>query len=116
MALLENLMDQAFAKLSAEERMRLLQSTVEKAITTLSVEERRTLLDHVVSRFMDGLSAEQQAALVREVLPALLGRLLQAGNMSVDDFLMAAMGSLYSMEREGQAAAPRPAAPGPAND
>ena len=43
---------------------------------------------------MDGLSAEQQAALVRDVLPALLGRLLQAGNMSVDDFLWAAMGSL----------------------
>ena len=116
MALLENLMDQAFAKLTAEERMSLLQSTVEKAITTLSVDERRTLLDHVVDRFMDGLSAEQQAALVREVLPALLGRLLQAGNMSVDDFLMAAMGSLYTMEREGQTAAPRPAAPGPGND
>jgi hypothetical protein len=109
-------MDQAFAKLTAEERMSLLQSTVEKAITTLSVDERRTLLDHVVDRFMNGLSAEQQAALVREVLPALLGRLLQAGNMSVDDFLMAAMGSLYTMEREGQGAPPRPNAPGPAND
>ena len=98
MSLLENLMDQAFAKLTPEERMALLQGTVEKALTTLTQDERRQLLDQVVDRFLDGLSTEQQAALVRDVLPALLGRLLQAGNMSVDDFLWAAMGSLHALE------------------
>jgi hypothetical protein len=97
-SLLENLMDQAFAKLTPDERMALLQGTVEKALATLTPDERRQLLDQVVDRFMDGLSAEQQAALVRDVLPALLGRLLQAGNMSVDDFLWAAMGSLPALE------------------
>ena len=102
-------MDQAFAKLTPDERMSLLQNTVEKALATLSPEERRTLLDQVVDHFMDGLSPEQQAALVRDVLPALLGRLLQAGNMSVDDFLMAAMGSLYTMERDSAAGTSGPA-------
>lgn len=104
MSLLENLMDQAFAKLSGEERMALLQGTVEKALTTLTPDERRQLLDQVVDHFLDGLSAEQQAALVRDVLPALLGRLLQAGNMSVDDFLWAAMGSLNALEGKSRAA------------
>jgi hypothetical protein len=103
MSLLENLMDQAFAKLTPEERMALLQGTVEKALTTLTPDERRQLLDQVVDRFMDGLSREQQAALVRDVLPALLGRLLQAGNMSVDDFLWAAMGSLHALEGQSRA-------------
>ena len=116
MSLLENLMDQAFAKLTPEERMSLLQSTGVKALTTLSPDERRTLLDQVVDRFMEGLSPEQQAALVRDVLPALLGRLLQAGNMSVDDFLMAAMGSLYTMERDGSAAGSGRPAPGAGTD
>ena len=105
MSLLENLMDQAFAKLTAEERMALLSSTVEKALGSLTADERRQLLDKVMDRFMDGLDPVQQAALVREVLPALLGRLLQAGQMSVDDFLMAAMGSLYTMEQGSVVAA-----------
>ena len=103
MSLLENLMDQAFAKLTPDERMALLQGTVEKALATLTPDERRQLLDQVVDRFMDGLSADQQAALVRDVLPALLGRLLQAGNMSVDDFLWAAMGSLPALEGKSRA-------------
>jgi hypothetical protein len=105
MSLLENLMDQAFAKLTPEERMALLQGTVEKALMTLTPDERRQLLDQVVERFLDGLSSEQQAALVRDVLPALLGRLLQAGNMSVDDFLWAAMGSLHALEGKSRPAA-----------
>jgi hypothetical protein len=45
--------------------------------------------------------------LVRDVLPALLGRLLQAGNMSVDDFLWAAMGSLHALEGQSRAAPDR---------
>ena len=98
MTLVEKLLDQAFAKLTPEERMALLQGTVEKALVSLSPDERRQLLDQVVERFLDGLTPEQQAALVREVLPALLGRLLQAGQMSVDDFLWAAMGSLHALE------------------
>jgi hypothetical protein len=40
------------------------------------------------------------------VLPHLLGRLLQAGNMSVDDFLWAAMGSLGALEGKARQAAP----------
>ena len=36
MSLLENLMDQAFAKLTPDERMALLQGTVEKALATLT--------------------------------------------------------------------------------
>jgi len=103
-ALLENLMDQALTKLEPEERNALMQQFAAKALATLSPEERRVLLEHVVDRFLDGLSAEQQAALVREVLPHLLARLLQAGNMSVDDFLWAAMGSLGALE--GQAPPP----------
>jgi hypothetical protein len=110
-SLLENLMDQAFAKLSPDERMSLLESTVEKAIVTLTPDERRALLDHVVDRFMEGLTTEQQAALVREVLPALLGRLLQAGNMSVDDFLWAAMGSLHALEGKSRPEGAGSAAP-----
>jgi hypothetical protein len=99
-------MDQAFAKLTADERMALLQGTVEKALLTLTAVERRQLLDQVVDHFLDGLSAEQQQELVRAVLPALLGRLLQAGQMSVDDFLWAAMGSLHALE--GQSRPPPP--------
>ena len=105
MSLLENLMDQAFAKLTPEERMALLQGTVEKALATLTADERRQLLDKVMDRFLDGLDAAQQQALVRAVLPELLGRLLQAGQMSVDDFLWAAMGSLHALEGQSRAAA-----------
>jgi hypothetical protein len=97
-SLLENLLDQALTKLEPTERTALMQTMAEKALATLAPDERRVLLEHVVDRFLDGLSAEQQAALVREVLPHLLGRLLQAGNMSVDDFIWAAMGSLGALE------------------
>jgi hypothetical protein len=37
------------------------------------------------------------------VRPALLGRLLQAGKMSVDDDLCAAMGSLHALEGKSRA-------------
>ena len=109
MALLENLMDQALAKLEPAERTQLMQTMADKALASLAPDDRKALLEHVVDRFLDGLSSEQQAALVREVLPHLLGRLLQAGGMSVDDFLWAAMGSLGALEK---GAAP-PAAPAP---
>jgi len=98
LSLLENLMDQALAKLDPAERSQLMQTMAEKALATLAPDERRSLLEHVVDRFLEGLSAEQQSTLVREVLPHLLGRLLQAGNMSVDDFIWAAMGSLGALE------------------
>jgi len=109
LSLLENLMDQALTKLEPGERNQLMQTMAEKALATLSAEDRRLLLEHVVDRFLDGLSPEQQSALVREVLPHLLGRLLQAGNMSVDDFLWAAMGSLGALEGKAK---PAPAPPG----
>ena len=109
MSLLENLMDQALTKLEPAERNQLMQTMAEKALATLSAEDRRILLEHVVDRFLDGLSPEQQSALVREVLPHLLGRLLQAGNMSVDDFLWAAMGSLGALEGKTK---PAPVTPG----
>jgi len=83
-----------------------MQSMADKALATLSPEDRKALLEYVVDRFLEGLSSEEQAALVREVLPHLLGRLLQAGAMSVDDFLWAAMGSLGELEKGA------PAAPG----
>lgn len=98
MSLIENLMEQALAKLEPAERTQLMQTMAEKALATLSPDDRRLLLEHVVDRFMEGLSAEQQAALVREVLPHLLTRLLEAGNMSVNDFLWSAMGSLGAMD------------------
>jgi hypothetical protein len=102
-------MVQALTKLEPAERNQLMQTMAEKALATLSAEDRRVLLEHVVDRFLDGLSPEQQSALVREVLPHLLGRLLQAGNMSVDDFLWAAMGSLGALEGNTK---PAPATPG----
>ena len=98
MSLIENMIEQAFGKLAPAERMQLLENIIVKTLAQLSAEERREVLDHVVENFMTGLPPEEQAALVRDVLPALLGRLLQAGNMSVDDFIWAAMGSLGALE------------------
>jgi hypothetical protein len=104
LSLLENLFDQALAKLEPADRLKLMESLAAKALTSLSADDRRVVLDHVVDRFMEGLSQEQQVALVREVLPHLLGRLLEAGNMSVDDFLWAAMGSLGALEGKARPA------------
>ncbi|HUS17342.1 MAG TPA: hypothetical protein VM536_20285 [Chloroflexia bacterium] len=106
MSLLENLMDQALTKLEPGERQALMESIAEKVLAQLEPEDRKRLLEHVVDRFLVGLSSEEQSALVREVLPHLLGRLLQAGNMSVDDFLWAAMGSLGALEGKGKPATP----------
>src|SRR5689334_25221655 len=58
LSLLENLFDQALAKLEPEERARLMESLATKAIETLSPVERKELLDHVVDRFLDGLTQE----------------------------------------------------------
>lgn len=98
MSLLENLMDQALRSLEPDERRQLMESFAEKMLVSLTGDERKALLEVVVDRFLTGLSAEEQSALVREVLPHLLGRLLEAGGMSVDDFLWSAMGSLGALE------------------
>ena len=108
MSVLENMLDQALSKLEPADRVHLMETMASKALAALPPEDRRRLLEQVVDRFLEGLTPEQQMALVREVLPHLLGRLLQVGNMSVDDFLWAAMGSLGALE--GQARTP-PASP-----
>ena len=111
MSLLENLMDQALKGLEPDERQRLMESFADKMLASLSPDERRDLLEHVVDSFLVGLSPEQQSALVREVLPHLLGRLLQAGGMSVDDFLWSAMGSLGALEGKAPPSTAPPSTP-----
>jgi uncharacterized protein YqfA (UPF0365 family) len=86
--------------MSSEERRDLLVGVVDKMLSQMSADDRRTLMDHVVDHFLDTLPSEERTNVVRELVPRLMSQLLKSGNMSVDDLLWTAMGSLGALEQE----------------
>jgi hypothetical protein len=84
--------------MDAQERHDLLVSVVEKMLAMMTAEDRAALMHHVVDVFLEGLPAEERESVVRDLVPSLLAQLMKSGNMSVDELLWAAMGSLGALE------------------
>jgi uncharacterized protein YqfA (UPF0365 family) len=92
----------ALSSMSSEERRDLLVSVVDRMLSQMSADERRSLMEHVVDHFLDTLPNEERASVVRELVPRLMSQLMKSGDMSVDDLLWTAMGSLGALEQGHQ--------------
>jgi len=97
---LDDVIDRALARMSADERRELILSVVERMLAQMTAHERQSLMESVVDKFLDGLPAEERRTTVRELVPHLLAQLMQSGGMNVDELLWAAMGSLGALEGE----------------
>ncbi len=100
MKVVGDVVDRALARMTAEERRDLILSVVERMLAQMSAEERKTLMERVVDSFLDGLPAEERQATVRDLVPRLLAQMMRSGDMSVDELLWAAMGSLGALEEK----------------
>jgi hypothetical protein len=97
--IVEDVVERALARMTAEERHDLILAVVERMLAQMASEERKALMEHVVDSFLDGLPAEERQSTVRDLVPRLLAQLMQSGGMSVDELLWAAMGSLPALEQ-----------------
>ncbi|HKP52435.1 MAG TPA: hypothetical protein VJ183_07265 [Chloroflexia bacterium] len=98
MSIIEELAERTIARMSPEERHALILMVVEKMLAQMTAQERVALMERVVDRFLDGLPTEERRTAVRELVPSLLSQLMKSGDMSVDEFLWAAIGSLGALD------------------
>lgn len=103
MSILDDVIMRAFNTMSAEEKHDLLVSVVDRMLAQMSADDRRGLMEHVVEHFLDTLPNEERASVVRELVPRLMAQLMKSGDMSVDDLLWTAMGSLGALEQDQSA-------------
>jgi hypothetical protein len=96
--LIGRLAERVIANMSAQERRDLILAVVEKMMGQLSATERRLVMERVVDSFLSGLPTEERKATARELVPRLLGELMRSGDMTVDDLLGAAIGSLDALD------------------
>jgi hypothetical protein len=92
-------MGRALDRMTADERRDLILAVVERMLSQMTATERQALMERVVDSFLEGLPVEERQATVRELVPRLLAQLMQSGDMSVDELLWAAMGSLGALEQ-----------------
>ena len=78
-------------------------AVVDRMLSEMSADERRLMMEHVVDHFLDTLPNEERAATVRELVPRLLAQLMQSGQMTVDEFISAVIGSLPGLDSPGGA-------------
>lgn len=100
MSIIDDVIVRALSSMSSEERRDLLVGVVDKMLSQMSADDRLALMDHVVDHFLDTLPNEERANVVRELVPRLMSQLMKSGDMSVDDLLWTAMGSLGALEQE----------------
>ena len=99
MSVLDGVVDKALARMDAQERHDLIVSVVEKMLGMMTAADRAALMHHVVDVFLEGLPPEERESVVRDLVPSLLAQLMKSGNMSVDELIWAAMGSLGALEQ-----------------
>ncbi|HST04841.1 MAG TPA: hypothetical protein VLQ48_08915 [Chloroflexia bacterium] len=99
MKIVEDIVERALARMTSEERRDLILSVVERMLGQMTSTERQSLMEHVVDSFLNGLPPEERQATVRELVPRLLAQLMQSGDMTVDELLWSAMGSLGALEQ-----------------
>ncbi len=102
MSLIEELAERTLARMTPEERQALIMMVVERMLEQMTAVERVALMERVVDRFLDGLPAKERRDAVRELVPSLLAQLMKSGDMSVDEFLWSAIGSLGALEPPGE--------------
>lgn len=98
MSLIEDAIQNMLDRMTPDERHQLILNVVERMLSHMSSGERVGVMEHVVDRFMDGLDPQARQDTARELVPRLLSQLMKSGNMSVDDLLSAAIGSLGAMD------------------
>lgn len=98
MSIIEELAERTLARMTPEERQALIIMVVERMLGQMTAQERVVLMERVVDRFLDGLPAEERREAVRELVPSLLAQLMKSGDMSVDEFLWKAIGSLGALD------------------
>jgi hypothetical protein len=98
--IVDDIVERALAHMTAEERRDLILSVVERMLAQMTGAERQSLMEHVVDSFLDGLPADERQSTVRELVPRLLAQLMQSGDMTVDELIWSAMGSLGALEQD----------------
>jgi hypothetical protein len=98
LSIIEELAERTLARMTPDERHALILMVVERMLGQMTAQERVTLMERVVDRFLDGLPVEERRTAVRELVPSLLAQLMKSGDMTVDEFLWAAIGSLGSLD------------------
>ncbi len=104
MSIIDDVIVRTLANMSSEERRDLLVGVVDKMLAQMSADDRRSIMEYVVDHFLDTLPNEERATVVRELVPRLMSQLMKSGDMSVDDLLWTAMGSLGALEQAHQTA------------
>ena len=106
MGLMENAIDQAFARMSREDKAELLTTMATRLLDRLNNEDRYALADKIVDTLLGNMTMEERQEAMREFLPRMVARAIEQSGMSVADLMSAAMESLSMMEqREDDAAA-----------
>lgn len=99
MGLMENAIDQAFARMSREDMADLLTTLATRLLERLSNEDRYVLADKIVDTLLGNMSVEERQAAMRDFLPRMVARAVEQSGMSVADLMNAAMASLAYMEQ-----------------
>ena len=102
MGLLDGVIGRTLDRMSEAERRELILAVVDRLLSQMSAKERQSLMEHVVDTFLDTLPTEERVATVRELVPRLMAQLMKSGDMSVDELLWAAMGSLGALEKAAE--------------
>lgn|SRR5579859_1175397 len=105
MGLMENAIDQAFARMSREDKADLLTTVATRLLEKLNNEDRYALADKIVDTLLGNMTMDERQEAMREFLPRMIARAVEQSGMSVSDLMNAAMASLTMMEqREDNAA------------
>lgn len=105
MSLMENAIDQAFARMSREDMADLLTTLATRLLEKLSNEDRYLLADKIVDTLIGNMSVAERQTAMRDFLPRMIARAVEQSGMSVADLMDAAMNSLTMMEQREDAAA-----------
>lgn len=97
--IIEGLAERALEAMSPAELRDLILGILQQMLSRMGTQERLAIMGYVVEHFLDGLTDQERQAAARQLVPQLLSELLKSGNMSVDDLLWSAMGSLGALEK-----------------
>ena len=103
MGLMENAIDQAFARMSREDMADLLTTMATSLLEKLNTEDRYMLADKIVDTLLGNMSVAERQEAMSEFLPRMVARAVEQSGMSVSDLMNAAMNSLAYMEQREDA-------------
>ncbi|GEM_PF-2427462 len=100
MGIMENAIDQAFARLSQQEKAEMLTTVATRLLEKMSAEDRYALADKIVDTLIGDLAPDERKAAVSEFLPRMIARAVEQSGLGMDELMSLAFQGVGMLESQ----------------